>query len=308
LVQGGFEAADTGLVRPAINGVFAGGGIKGIALAGAAAGLLEAGFEFGHVVGTSSGALVAALIAAGYRAEELAAAVESIPWPRLVRRYPSTLIPGIGRGLSILLHRAQGRAGRLERIWSGLLRKKGVVTFADLSVPLRVVTTDLTLQRGVVLPDHLPEYGIAPATFPVAAAVRMSAAVPFYLPPVRLTDPRTRRVSEFVDGALTSNFPLLVARWSEVKTIVGFRFREHELDVPVPTRGPAALARAVITASIRAADALHAPERDGLIVIKVPVLRDPLDFGVDAATARRLFETGLEAAASVVGELAAVSP
>lgn len=246
---------------------------------------------------------MAALVAAGYTAEELEETVERISWPHLVRRYPVAYLPGIGKGLSILLHRVQGGGAGIERIWGSLLSRKGVRTFSDLPIPLRVVTTDLTLQRGVVLPDHLPAYGIDPATFPVARAVRMSASVPFFLKPVRLVDPRSQNITEFVDGALTTNFPLLVARWSGLNPIVGFRFSEHELERPTPVRGPAALARAVITASIRAADSLHAPEREGLTVVKIPVTKDPLDFEVDAAAARRLFEIGHRAAFPVLSEL-----
>ena len=52
-----------------VNGVFVGGGVHGIALAGAAAAALDAGYRFDHLVGTSAGALVAALLA-GYTADE----------------------------------------------------------------------------------------------------------------------------------------------------------------------------------------------------------------------------------------------
>ena len=54
-----------------VIGVFEGGGIKGIALAGAAAAAMEAGFRFEGVVGTSAGALVGSLVAAGYTSNEL---------------------------------------------------------------------------------------------------------------------------------------------------------------------------------------------------------------------------------------------
>ena len=50
-----------------INGVFEGGGVKGIALAGAVSAANEQGYTFHEVAGTSSGAIVAALLAAGYR-------------------------------------------------------------------------------------------------------------------------------------------------------------------------------------------------------------------------------------------------
>jgi predicted acylesterase/phospholipase RssA len=48
-----------------ITGVFEGGGVRGVALAGAAAAALDHGFRFARAVGTSAGALVGSLVAAG---------------------------------------------------------------------------------------------------------------------------------------------------------------------------------------------------------------------------------------------------
>lgn len=48
-----------------VNAVFEGGGVRGAALAGAAAAALDHGYRFEHVVGTSAGAMVASLISAG---------------------------------------------------------------------------------------------------------------------------------------------------------------------------------------------------------------------------------------------------
>ncbi|HAU31286.1 MAG: Putative esterase of the alpha-beta hydrolase superfamily [Desulfotomaculum sp. 46_80] len=53
------------------DGVFEGGGVKGIGLVGAVAGIEEAGYEFENMAGTSVGAIVAALLAVDYKAEVL---------------------------------------------------------------------------------------------------------------------------------------------------------------------------------------------------------------------------------------------
>ncbi|WP_397351465.1 patatin-like phospholipase family protein [Paenibacillus larvae] len=42
-----------------INGVFEGGGVKGIALAGAVSAVMDKGITFHQVAGTSSGSIVA---------------------------------------------------------------------------------------------------------------------------------------------------------------------------------------------------------------------------------------------------------
>ena len=51
--------------------MFEGGGAKGIAHFGAYRAAFEAGLEIRHVAGTSAGAIIAALVAAGYRPDEL---------------------------------------------------------------------------------------------------------------------------------------------------------------------------------------------------------------------------------------------
>lgn len=58
-------------MRERITGVFEGGGVKGIALAGAAAAAMDDGYVFEQTVGTSAGAMVASLVAAGFGPGEL---------------------------------------------------------------------------------------------------------------------------------------------------------------------------------------------------------------------------------------------
>ena len=54
-----------------IDGVFAGGGLKGFALVGAYQELEEKGYRFKRVAGTSAGAIIASFIAAGYSGKEI---------------------------------------------------------------------------------------------------------------------------------------------------------------------------------------------------------------------------------------------
>lgn len=63
-----------------INAVFEGGGVKGIALAGAVQAAEQRGIRFSRVAGTSSGAIVAALVAAGYTAAEMKQLIEAMPF------------------------------------------------------------------------------------------------------------------------------------------------------------------------------------------------------------------------------------
>ena len=194
--------------RPAF-GVFEGGGIKGIALAGAAAAVLDAGYRFERVAGTSAGALTASLIAADYTSDELRRQVARINWPSLLDGVPGLKVPIIGKHLAILRAGGLYRGAQLQRVWGQLLAAKGISTFGDLEPGrLRMVAVDLSHERGVVLPDGLEEYGIDAGRFPIARAVRMSSAVPFIFKPVELQNRFTGDVSLMADGALGSKFPV----------------------------------------------------------------------------------------------------
>lgn len=282
----------------AINGVFSGGGIKGVALAGAAAGAMDAGYRFDHAVGTSAGALVASLVAAGYQADDLAAAVRWIPWPQLLDWLPVTRVPVVGKALAMTFHKAQCAGDVIEATWSSLLAAKGIATFADLAPgTLRIVATDITHQRGVVLPDDLPDYGIDPAKFRVARAVRMSSTVPFFLRPVPMRNPITGDVALLADGAMTANFPIRVARRSKVWPVIGFRFLDAQDHPHIRVRGPASLARAVVTAGIRAGEVMSLISKNDAMVVDLRSDRDPLQFDITPDEASLMFDEGRRRAA-----------
>ena len=291
-----------------IDGVFAGGGVKGIALAGAAAATMDLGYRFGRCTGTSSGALVASMVVAGYGAHDLRDAVLEIDWPSLADPVLAARVPLLGKHLALMIDKGIHRGDRLERTWRALLRHKGVYSFGDLGEGrLRVVATDVTHQRGLILPDDLGRYGVDPVRFPVARAVRMSAAVPVFFRSVKLVNLRGQDVSLIADGALTTNFPLRLVEWDEPRPVIGYRFvydddpHRHEV-----VRGPASLARAVITSAIRAAGTIANPLMERAAVVDIPVDRDPLDFRISAEEGRRLFDRGYQAAAAhLVGAHAA---
>ncbi len=72
-----------------LDGVFEGGGVKGIALVGAVSVVEEAGYSFVNLAGTSAGAIVATLLAAGYTAGELKTVLMTSISPASQTRDPS---------------------------------------------------------------------------------------------------------------------------------------------------------------------------------------------------------------------------
>lgn len=288
-----------------IHGVFEGGGIRGLALAGAASAVMDEGYTFDRVAGTSAGALVASLIAAGYTAAEFREAVADTIWPRLLDHTPGAGLPVLGRHIAFLRFHGIYRGAELERVWRDLLARKGVKYFGDLPEgKLRMISVDLTHETGVVLPDGLADYGVDPMAFSIAHAVRMSSAVPFIFQPVKLRHRRTGHVSLLADGALGSKFPVELVSQLGDHPVFGFRPVDVSPDhAHNDIRGPASLAAAVMKTGMSARETLPRGRFTQVTQILVPTERQSMDFDLTARQAVGMFDRGYEAGMAALDEL-----
>ncbi len=193
-----------------LDGVFAGGGVKAYSFIGALEVIEERGFQFKRLAGTSAGALVAALIQAGYNSHELYQLLDEMKLEDFKDERMSLLPFAIGRWLNLYFRLGLYKGDKLEEWLKKSLEKKGISTFADLPPKsLRIVASDLSKGRIVVWPDHLKDYGIIPERFSVARAVRMSCSIPFFFEPVKIYDRMSGLSKSYiVDGGVLSNFPM----------------------------------------------------------------------------------------------------
>lgn len=200
--------------------VLSGGGVKGIALAGAVAALNDAGYRSWRVSGTSAGALVGALVASGLVGEALTRVAMRLDYEKFADRVPLDRVPLLGAGLALLVNDGLYQ-GDYAREWIAVeLEALGVRTFADLRLDdpqlpheqrykLVVTCADVTLGRLIRLPwDYRLVYGLDPDRQLVADAVRASMSIPLLFRPTTLTNPLTGRRSTLVDGGVVSNFPI----------------------------------------------------------------------------------------------------
>jgi NTE family protein len=295
-----------------INAVFEGGGIKGISLTGAVFALEKRGFEFHHLAGTSSGAIVASLLAAGYRAEELRRLIETTPFTLFLKRSPLFDIRIVGPAVRLLYKKGLYSGEALEYWVKGLLGRKGIRTFGDMPPgKLNIVASDISNGKLLVLPDDLAYYDIDPNQFEVAKAVRMSASIPYFFDPVLirqksngrpLRNDLKGRFAYIVDGALLSNFPLWLfdheqtGRTVQIPTI-GFRMVGKNRNEPRKIRGPFTMLEAIFETMISAHDERYIEKTNRDRTIKIPTLGvRTTQFELTVDMSRRLFESGQEAA------------
>jgi NTE family protein len=211
--------------------VFQGGGIKGIGLVGAYSVLEERGYRPKNMAGASAGAIVAALVAAGYSAEELYEVMKKIPlkdfkdkaWEDGFFKFISVPLSifkdkGIYEGTEFfewikkVLHKKLQEKDLLgEELTFGDLRRNDLPEGAPpvYRYKLQVIVSDTTEKNMVVLPRDAQLLGIEnPDDLSVARAVRMSMSIPLYFEPVRHRNPETGREHLIVDGGMLSNFPV----------------------------------------------------------------------------------------------------
>ncbi len=207
--------------------VLEGGGVKGIALAGAVAELARAGYRFPRVAGTSAGAMagsvLAALQARGEPLERITDIASSVDYAKFRDRGLVGRLLGplgfIDDGFSLVFRDGIFRGDYVHDWLASTLGDLGVETFGDLRVDdpagdgdvhhaysLVVTASDLSRQRFVQLPWDYAEYGLDPDEQPVADAVRASLSMPFFYQPVSLKGPRG--TATLVDGGLLSNYPI----------------------------------------------------------------------------------------------------
>ncbi|MEL7656812.1 MAG: patatin-like phospholipase family protein, partial [Bacillota bacterium] len=187
-----------------IDAIFEGGGIRGIGFVGAVCCMEEKGFQWQRVAGTSAGSIVAALLAAGYTGKELYEVINDTDYNKFLDERGIQTIPLLGKPLGLLFLNGMYRGDYIEQWMQGLLNAKGKTRFKDVMLDgecrLKIIASDITKRKILILPDNLPDYGIDPMEFEIAKAVRVSAGIPFCYNPVKLK--YRDGVSYIVDGGI----------------------------------------------------------------------------------------------------------
>jgi NTE family protein len=301
--------------------VFEGGGAKGIGLVGALSVLEERGYEPQGIAGTSAGAVLTALLAAGYTAGELRELFLELDFESLQDTAWEDRIPFLGTPLSFLKDQGIYEGKALLEYMRELLADRGVRTFGDLvdhgraNEPrhrAQVIASDITGRRLLVLPRDAARLGVEdPDSFEVALAVRMSAGIPFYFEPVKFRNLRTDRDHLIVDGGVLSNFPVWlfdtdgVPRWPtfglrlvepEPRASLGERIGEAEYPAS-SIEATIDYVKSLVLTMMEAHDRLYIEMADFARTICIPTLGvRTTDFDLPRERKLELYEAGRAAA------------
>ena len=199
--------------RPKIGLALSGGGARGAAHIGVLEVLEAERIPVDCIAGTSMGAIVGGLYAAGYDTEELARIVTSIDWeeafnddtPREARPFrrkrddDSYLVrgrPGLSDDLELKFPGGLIQGQKIDLLFERLaLPAAGITDFDRLPIPFRAVAADIATGDEVVL-----------GSGSLAKAMRASMSVPGGFAPVLIDD------RQLVDGGVANNLPVSVVR------------------------------------------------------------------------------------------------
>lgn len=300
------------------DAVFEGGGVKGIGLVGALWKAEELGYQWRYVAGTSAGAIVASLVAAGYSAEKIKQILEKTDFLKFLDKGLIARVPYIGPLLSVEITNGIYKGNYFENWIGNLLEAKGVKTFKDLKVnraengkstyKLRVIAADLSKEKLLVLPHDIKDYGLEPDELPVARAIRMSMSIPFFYQPVKLNYLQNgqKQTSFIVDGGVLSNFPVWLFDDHDSKDTFptfGFRLGKPFYGQKTNIRGPFTLMKALFSTMMEAHDQRYIEEANFARSIFIPTLGvRTTDFDISYQKQKALFNSGVHAADKFFGD------
>lgn len=226
--------------RPYKNLVFEGGGIRGIAYAGALKVFEEKQLmkDVENVAGTSVGAIVACLLSVGYTADEMAVILNDLKLQqfndgqgffiggeqRMRRRFGWYRGDALEKWLGRLI---AAKTGSADMTFTQLHRLAEEPGYRDLFV----LSTNLSMQRTEVF-----SYTTYP-NMKIKTAVRASISIPIYFGAVFL-DSTGRKYNKqkdcpacdiFLDGGITANYPITTFDSGSINSnTLGFKLERPE--------------------------------------------------------------------------------
>ncbi len=207
-----------------------GGGIRGIAHAGALKAFEDNGIRIDVIGGTSAGALISSLYALGYspyyiyilfkRYSKDIAGINSAPIISGIKNYMMSKkldITGLKTGNSI------------EEVYNSLARRKGVNTIKDIKrMPLVIPAVDIGEAKEYIFTNKIPKNSEDNSQYitdiSIGKAVRASSSFPAVFCPCEF------ETHQFLDGGMLDNVPVMEVRKQGADKVIAINFKADDID------------------------------------------------------------------------------
>lgn len=292
------ERSESASPRPKVGLVLSGGGARGVAHVGVLKALEELRIPVDYIAGTSMGAVVGGLYASGLSTEQLDDWFRNADWhfllsdslPRESESYRTKQRQfDMNQGIALTM----GKKGT-PKIPAGLITARNVMAslrqltvpvrkiddFDNLPIPFRATATDVESGDPVVLREG-----------DLVEAIRASLSIP------AVFTPQFIKGRLLVDGGITNNFPIDLARAADVDVIIAVDVGEQLKKAPELDTAPT-IANQVLTiliqnqikkqiAMLRPSDTLIRIKLEGMAPTDFVKSAQGLDVGYKAAMAHR---------------------
>ena len=200
----------------------AGGGIRGIAHAGALKALEENNIKVEAIGGTSAGSIVATLYAMGYKPYYIYVLFKKYAQD-IINIGNASLLNGFG---NLLKSKKVGFSGlndgtMLEKMINELAIKKQIKVIGDIKMPLVISTVDIAEAKEYIITNCAPRNDIFDefiTEIEVGKAVRASSSFPAFFCPCEY------KKHIFMDGGVLDNVPVLPLKQVYDKKIIAVNF------------------------------------------------------------------------------------
>jgi len=271
-------------MKKPIRVALSGSGFRLGAHLGALQAIEDAGYEVIELAGTSGGSIVASLYASGMSLADLRQLCMTMDWSPMMSFSPWAFI-------------SKQAFCSGETLLDFLTKQTEGKTFADLSVDLKVIASDLLTEKEFVFSRATT------SDAPIALAARASASIPIVFAPVAYGD------ALMVDGGCCNNVPASVLT-ADYAPRVGIYLESDDSALKPGSYGLATLAPRIIDLLLASNEDSHVAldTKNGATIVRVQTgYASSLDRNMPTAIRQRLIDDGYATTKAALAQFAGVT-
>lgn len=213
-----------------------GGGIRGIAHAGALQALEENNIKPDIIGGTSCGSMIASLYAMGYSPYHI-----YLLFKRYARDIAKFNAQPVFSGIHSCIFKKKimvdgfNNGEKIEELYDRAAHRRGIYNINQIKMPLIIPTVDMSSGKECVITNYIPnsknkndksqsEFKVYIDNISVGKAVRASSSFPGFYSPYHYKE------YTFMDGGALNNIPVDEVKLQGADKVIAFKFHADEVE------------------------------------------------------------------------------